>query len=85
MLLRLQKYTLIVQYCPEWKMHIVDMLSHAYLQDQTPINKTKYQIFQLQQEDRLYKDIEELDPALHVRLSENGLAKLQLRTTHSAN
>jgi len=81
MLLRLQKYTLTVQYCPGRKMHIADMLSRAYLQEQTPTSKTEYQIFQLQQEHRLYKEIEEVDPALHVRLSENGLAKLREATT----
>lgn len=81
MLLRLQKYTLTVQYCPGRKMHIADMLSRAYLQEQALENKTEYQIFQLQQEERLYKEIEEVDPALHVRLSENGLAKLREATT----
>ena len=52
-------------------MHIADMLGCAYLQEQTQTNTTEYQIFQLQQEARLYKEIEEVDPALHVRLSEN--------------
>jgi len=80
MLLRLQKYILNVQYCPGPKMYIADMLSRAYLQEQTPNNKTEYQIFQLRQEARLYKEIEEIDPALHVRLSENGLARLREAT-----
>jgi len=66
MLLRLQKYTITVQYCPGRKMYIGDILSHAYLQEQTPTFKTEYQIFQLQQEVQLYKEIEEVDPALHV-------------------
>ena len=57
MLLRLQKYTLSVQYCPGWKMYIADMLGRAYLQEQTPTFMTEYQIFQLQQEVRLYKEI----------------------------
>ena len=47
-------------------MYIADMLSCAYLQEQTPTFKTEYQIFQLQQEVQLYKEIEEVDPALHV-------------------
>ena len=54
-------------------MYIADMLSRAYLHEQTAANKTEYQIFQLHQESRLYKEIEEIDPAMHVLLSENGL------------
>jgi len=81
MLSRLQKYTLTAQYCPGQKMHRTDMLSHAYLQEQTPINKTEYQIFQLQQEEKLYKETEKVDPAFHVRLNENSLAKLREATT----
>ena len=81
MLLRLQKYTLTVQYCPGRKMYIADMLSRAYSQEKTPKFKTEYQIFQLQPEVQLYKEIEEVNPALHVRLSEDGLAKLRETTT----
>ena len=40
--------------------------------------KTEYQIFKLQQEVRLYKEIEEVDPVLHVRL---GLVELRETTT----
>ena len=54
-------------------MHIAEMLNCAYLQEQTQTNTTEYQIFQLQQEARSYKEIEEVDLALHVRLSENLL------------
>ena len=57
-------------------MYIADMLSRVYLQEQTPKTKTEYQIFQLQQEVRLYKEIEEVDPTLHVRLSEQSSEKL---------
>jgi len=38
-------------------MYIADMLGRAYLQEQTPTFMTEYQIFQLQQEVRLYKEI----------------------------
>ena len=80
MLLRLQKYTLKVKYCPVKQMYIADMLSRAYLQVQSPARKTDHQIFQLNQEAKLYKEIEEIDPAKHVRLSENGLASLRKAT-----
>ena len=81
MLLRLQKYTLTVWYCPGGhKMYIADMLSWAYLQEQAPTSVSNYQIFQLHQEARLYKEIEDIDAAMHVRLSERGLARLREAT-----
>jgi len=79
-LLRLQKYMLKVQYCPGKKMYIADMLSRACLHEQSPVYKTNYQIFWLQQESKLYKEIEEIDLASHVRISENGLASLREET-----
>ena len=54
-------------------MYIADMLSRAYLQLHSPTFKTDYQIFQLNQEAKLYKEI---DPAKHVLLSEIGLVSL---------
>ena len=57
MLLQLHKYTLNVQYCPGTQMYITDMLSCAYLQVQSSAHKTDYQIFQLNQEAKLYKEI----------------------------
>ena len=60
MLMRLQKYHLKVQYCPGSKMFIADMLSRAYLVDSTPKPEENFQLFQLQQEKQLYKDIEQL-------------------------
>ena len=50
---------------------------HTYKNRHKQIYATEYQIFQLQQEARLYKEIKGVDPALHVRVSENGLAKLR--------
>ena len=40
------------------------------------IYATEYQIFQLKQEARLYKEIKGVDPALHARLSENKLREV---------
>jgi len=80
MLLRLQKYSLKVQYCPVKEMYIADMLSRAYLHEQTPTSKGEFQIFQLQQEAQLYKENEEINPAKHVRFSEDGLATIRETT-----
>ena len=80
MLLRLQKYTLTVQYCPGKEMYIADMLSRAYLHEKPSTSKTDYQLFQLSQEAQVYKEIEEIDPAKHVLLSLQGLANLREAT-----
>ena len=45
-------------------------------------------MFQLTEEAQVYKEIEEIDPAKHVRLSAKGIADLQKppsRTKHSVN
>ena len=39
-----------------------------------------YQIFNLKQEAKLYKEIQDIDPAEHVRVSERGLAKIRAAT-----
>ena len=73
MLLRLQKYALKVMYCPGKEMYIADMLSRAYIHEQIPLRSGDYQSFQMHQENRLFKEIEDIEPAKHVRLSEKGL------------
>ena len=81
MLLRLQKYALKVQYCPGKEMYVADMLSRAYLHEEPSTSNTDYQLFQLSQEAQVYKEIEEIDPAKHVRLSVQGLANLREATS----
>ena len=61
-------------------MHIADMLSQAYIHDQNLLPSGDYQIFQVLQENRLFKEIEDIDPAKHVRLSEKGLTELREAT-----
>lgn len=61
-------------------MYIADMLSRAYLHEKPSTSKTDYQLFQLSQEAQVYKEIEEIDPAKHVRLSLQGLANLREAT-----
>ena len=80
MLLRLQKYTLKVLYCPGKEMYIADMLSRAYIHEEPSTRKGDYQMFQLTQEAQVYKEIEEIDPAKHVRLSVKGLTILREAT-----
>ena len=85
MLLRLQKYNLQVRYQPGKEMYIADMLSRAYLNEQVPKADSDYAIFQLQQEAQLYKEIEQINPAEHVRLSEKGLAEIKVATQQDAS
>ena len=79
MLLRLQKYTLKVCYCPGKEMHVADMLSRAFLQE-PPSREKDYQLFQMSQEMGVYKEIEEIDPAKHARLSAQGLETIREAT-----
>jgi len=80
MLLRLQKYTLQVQYCPGKEMFIAEMLSRAYLHEKCNASINDFQIFSLRQETRLHKDIEEINPVQHVRFSKKGLDSLKAAT-----
>ena len=61
-------------------MFIADMLSHAYLHEKGNLNISDLLIFSLRHETRLYKKIEEIDPAQHVRLSKKGLDSLKTAT-----
>lgn len=70
MLLRLQKYTLKVVYCPGKELLIADMLSRAYLQEEPIKNKGDYQMFQLIEDAQVYKEIEETDPAKHACMAQ---------------
>ena len=80
MLLRLQKYFLKVQYCPDKEMFIADMLIHVYLNEKCDASTSDFQIFSIRQESRLYKDIEDIDPAQHVWLSKTGLDSFRTTT-----
>ena len=80
MLLRLQKYALKLCYCPGKKMYVADMLSRAYLHEQ-PSREEDYQLVQMSQEAQVYKEIEEIDPAKHVRLSAQGLENIREATS----
>jgi len=72
MLLSLQKYQLQVKYCPGTKMYIADMLSRAYLNETGQQQPAEYHIFQLQQEDQLFKDIESINQIDYTRISSAG-------------
>ena len=56
------------------------MLSCAYLHKEPFKNKRDYQMFQLTEEAQVYKEIEEINPAKHVRLSAKGIADLRKAT-----
>ena len=56
------------------------MLSQAYLKETASKITSEYQIFNLSQENKLYKEIQDIDPAEHVRVSEGGLVKIRIAT-----
>ena len=71
MLMRLQKYSLKVQYCPGDKMYIADMLSRAYVPDHKPKAEENFKIFKLQQEDQLFKEIEQISQTQHLHMQQS--------------
>ena len=77
-LLRLQKYALIMMYCLG-----KEMLSRAYIHDHTQLPREDYQTFQVHRENRLFKETEDIEPAKHVRLSEKGLSTLREATRNN--
>jgi len=70
MILRLQKYNLVVKYCPGSQMYIADMLSRAYLTDQGHKDITPYQIFQIEHEETVRTEIEAINFTDYLKLSE---------------
>ena len=66
-------------------MYITNMLSHTYLNEQVPNADSDYEIIQLQQEAQLSKEIKQINPAEHLRLSEKGLAEIKVATQKDAS
>jgi len=81
----LQKYNLQVKYHPGKEMYIAEMLRHAYLNEQVPNAANEYEIFYRKEEVQLYKEIEQINPAEHVRLSEKGVAEIKAATQQDAS
>ena len=69
MILRLQKYNLVVKYCPGTQMYIADMLSRAYLKEQQCKETPPYQILQLQHEAAVFRAIEDINITLQTLLT----------------
>ena len=69
MLLRLQKYNVKLEYLQGSKMYIADMLSRAFLRNDTNRQLPEYQIFQLKEESAFFKGIEQINQADHVNVS----------------
>ena len=80
MILKLQKYNLVLKYCPGSQMYIADMLSRAYLENQQFKEITPYQLFQLQQEEATLADIETINFAEYLRVSETTQQKIKKHT-----
>ena len=84
MILKLQKYNLVLKYCPGSQMYIADMLSRAYLKNQQFKEITLYQLFQLQQEEATLADIETINFAEYLRVSEATQQKIKKHTQSDA-
>ena len=80
MILRLQKYSLKVQYCPGSQMYIADMLSRAYLKESVSNMTPDYQIFQLIHKDSVFQDIEDTNFMEYLRMSEATHAQIKQYT-----
>ena len=62
MLLHLQKYNLAVEFRPVVQMHIANWLSKAYLETGNKTAAPAYQIFKMEEEDKLFEEIEQINP-----------------------
>ena len=71
MLLRLQKYNLLVEYLPGAQMYIADMLSRAYVKSDTTHsdNVENYQVFQLHKQQQLYEEIATINQMDYICMS----------------
>lgn len=77
MLMRLQKYSLKVQYCPGHKMYIADMLSRAYVLDYKPKAEEDFEIFKLQLEDQLFTEIEQISQIQYLRMQQSTQTQIR--------
>ena len=82
MILRLQKYNLVVKYCPGSQMHIADMLSRAYLKDRRHRDNTLSD-FPTEESVLADSEIETVNFAEYLRVSEASQATQQQIITHS--
>ena len=80
MILRLQKYHLALQYCPGSKMYIADMLSRAYIINHKEKEEKDYDVFRLEHEEQLFKEIELIDQAQHLHMQEATQAQIKKAT-----
>lgn len=83
MLLYLQKFNLSVHYKRGTEMYIADMLSRAFLKQRgldDPVSVTEQLIFQVQQEKAISKELEQVNHAEYLRVSEERLHQIQRMT-----
>ena len=80
MRLRLQKYMLNVQYKPGPQMFISDTLSRACLplvDDNTQRDKSDYIIFKLEEEQKIYSEIAQIDHTNYVHVTDKRLQEIK--------
>jgi len=80
MMLRLQKYNLDIQYLPGPQMYIADCLSRNYLKTTQHDDKSTYQIFQLQREEKLFEEIEQINQIDYINAKKETMTELKLES-----
>jgi hypothetical protein len=80
MMLRLQKYTLDIQYQPGPQMYIADCLSRNYLKSSNTTETPTFQIFQLEKEAKLYTEIEKINQVDYLHVKTETIVELQQET-----
>ena len=80
MLLRLQKYNLKVEHLSGSKMCIADMLSWAYLKKTTTSTVSEYKIFQLKHQEQVFNDIEAINQAENLQVSDTTHQQIKKTT-----
>ena len=80
MILRLQKYHLTLQYCLGSKIYIADMLSRAYITDHKEKEEKDIDVFKLEHEEQLFKDIELIKQAQHLHMRESTQTQIKKAT-----
>ena len=79
--MRLQKYSLKVQYCPGHKMYIADMFSRACVPDHKPKAEENFEISKLQLEDQLFTEIEQISQIQYLRMQQSTQTQIRQVTS----
>ena len=70
-----------VQYCPEHKMYIADILSRAFLQITSLKAEENFEIFKLQLADQLFTEIEQISQLHYLRMQQSTQTEIRQITS----